>query len=104
MTSQDTRSGTTALGIIDGGEAADALTAAAAAWALYRKDANHLAGLQSDIVLVPSATVGAVLLANTDDGEYLLASFMRATGSMNIGTTRLLYDQELNIMRESTHS
>jgi hypothetical protein len=36
-----------------------------------------LAGFQSDFVIAPDASVGAVLLTNADDGEYLLRPFMR---------------------------
>ena len=38
---------------------------------------GSLAGFQSDIVLIPSARVGAVILTNSDDGEYLLGPFTR---------------------------
>ena len=38
---------------------------------------GSLAGFKSDIMLVPDAQVGAVLLTNADDGENMLRPFMR---------------------------
>jgi CubicO group peptidase (beta-lactamase class C family) len=38
---------------------------------------GSLAGFHSDMLFVPEAGVGAVILTNADDGEYLLRPFMR---------------------------
>jgi CubicO group peptidase (beta-lactamase class C family) len=38
---------------------------------------GSMAGFKSDIVFVPEAGVGAVILTNADDGVYLLRPFMR---------------------------
>jgi CubicO group peptidase (beta-lactamase class C family) len=38
---------------------------------------GSLAGYKSDIVIIPAAGIGAVLLANSDDGQALLRPFMR---------------------------
>jgi CubicO group peptidase (beta-lactamase class C family) len=38
---------------------------------------GSLAGFQSDFLIIPGASVGAVILTNADDGEYLLRPFMR---------------------------
>lgn len=47
----------------------------------YGVDVVHhggsLAGYKSDIMLVPSAGIGAVLLTNADDGQAILRPFMR---------------------------
>jgi CubicO group peptidase (beta-lactamase class C family) len=38
---------------------------------------GSMAGFKSDIILIPAADVGAVILTNADDGGYLLRPFMR---------------------------
>lgn len=38
---------------------------------------GSLAGYKSDIMLIPSADIGAVILTNSDDGQMLLRPFMR---------------------------
>ena len=46
---------------------------------------GSLAGYKSDILLIPSAGIGAVILTNSDDGQMLLRPFMRRLAE-------LLYD------------
>ncbi len=46
---------------------------------------GSLAGYKSDIMLIPSADIGAVILTNSDDGQMLLRPFMRRL-------VELLYD------------
>ena len=46
---------------------------------------GSLAGYKSDLMLIPSADIGAVILTNSDDGQMLLRPFMRRL-------VELLYD------------
>lgn len=58
----------------------------------YGVDVVHhggsLAGYKSDIMLIPSANIGAVLLTNSDNGQAMLRPFMRRL-------LELLYDGKL---------
>jgi CubicO group peptidase (beta-lactamase class C family) len=58
---------------------------------------GSMAGYKSQMVMIPSANVGAVILTNSDEGQYLLSAFRRKI-------IELLYDAEDKAMAQVTAS